>query len=162
MKKETSEHFYLLTKVFKWIVLPTSLFYAFAVFYYFGENPFNSIVWNILIFMYSNFLPDLPSAYINRKNNDTRRVQGYKRYALLLLAPIFVWLLFSGIQLKWKTTETFHNIKSSVVYAVFLIVFGFFIFGDFPMSIGNIPTVLSLPLYGLVGYLTHLKVDKIW
>ena len=163
MKKETSEHFHLLTKVFKWIILPTSLFYAYTVIYYFGKNPFNSLVWNILVFLYSNFLPDLPSAYINRKNNsETGRIQGYKKYALLLLAPIFVWLLFSGIRLKWKTTETFHNFKSSAIYTVFLVACGFFIFGEFPMSIGNIPKVFSLPLYGLVGYLTHLKVDKIW
>ena len=163
MKQETMEHFHLLTEVFKWLVLPVSLVYACTVFYYFGENPLNSLLWGIIIFLYSNFLPDLPSSYINRKNNsETERLRWYKKYALLLFAPIFIWLLFSGIQLKWKTTETFHNFRSSAVYAIFLIICGFFIFGDFPISIGNIPKVFSLPLYGLMGYLTHLKVDKIW
>ena len=163
MKNETSEHFHSLTKVFKWLVLPFSLFYACTVFYYFGRNPLNSLFWGILIFLYSNFLPDLPSSYINRKNNsETEPLQWYKKYTLLLLAPIFVWLLFSGIRLKWKTTETFHNFKSLAIYTVFLVVFGFFIFGDCPISMGNIPKILSLPIYGFIGYMTHLKVDKIW
>jgi len=163
MKQETMEHFHSLSKVFKWLIIPASLFYAFAIFYYFGENPLNSLIWNNIIFLYSNFLPDLPSSYINRKNShETEQMSPYKKYSLLLFAPIFVWLLFSGTYLKWKTTETFHNFKSSAVYAVFLIAFGFFVFGDFPISIGNIPKILSLPIYGLTGYLTHLKVDKIW
>jgi hypothetical protein len=161
MRKETSEHFRSLTKVFKWLVLPSSLFYACIVFYYFGENPLNSLLWNILIFLYSNFLPDLPSAYINRKNI-IEPLQWYKKYALLLFAPILIWLLFSGMHIKWKTTETFHNFKSMTIYSMFLVICGFFIFGDFPISIEDMPKVLSLPLYGLLGYLTHLKVDKIW
>jgi len=45
---------------------------------------------------------------------------------------------------------------------VFLLVLGFFAFVKFPVSIGNMTEILSLPLYGAVGYLTHLKVDKIW
>jgi hypothetical protein len=39
---------------------------------------------------------------------------------------------------------------------------GFFAFVKFPIDVGSITEILSLPLYGVVGYLTHLKVDKIW
>jgi hypothetical protein len=39
---------------------------------------------------------------------------------------------------------------------------GFFAFVKFPINVGSITEILSLPLYGVVGYLTHLKVDKIW
>jgi len=167
MKKETSEHFHLLKKVFKWIVLPASLFYVGADLCFFGKNALDSMLWGMLIFFYSNFLPDLPSIYRrkkNRKKNNTNNedLVWYKKIALLLFAPMFVWLLFSGIDFRWDTTETFHNFKSLAIYGVFLVVCGLFTFGDFPISVGDVTEILSLPLYGIMGYLTHLKVDRIW
>jgi len=86
----------------------------------------------------------------------------YKKYALLLFAPLLIWVLFSGIRLGWKTTETFHDFKSLTIYGAFLFILGFLAFVKFPISIGNITEILSLPLYGIIGYLTHLKADKIW
>ncbi len=163
MEEETLEHIRFLIKVFKWIVLPVSLLYVFANFYFFGENALDSMLWGLLIFFYSNFLPDLPSIFRRRKNNvRAEDLPWYKRYALLLFAPLLIWVLFSGIQLGWKTTETFHDFKSLTIYGAFLLILGFFAFVNFPISIGNITKILSLPLYGIIGYLTHLKVDKIW
>jgi hypothetical protein len=46
-----------------------------------------------------------------------------------------------------------------MIYGVFLFTLSLFAFADFPISIGDITEILSLPLYGLTGYLTHLKVD---
>ncbi|MEM4701336.1 MAG: hypothetical protein QXZ51_04240, partial [Candidatus Bathyarchaeia archaeon] len=66
------------------------------------------------------------------------------------------------IRLNWRTTETFHNFKSLIVYGVFLFAVGFFAFAKFPIQTGNIIEILVFPLYGLAGYLTHLKVDKTW
>jgi len=163
MEEETSEHIHLLIKVFKWAVLPLSLLYVFADFYFFGENAFDSMLWGVLVFFYSNFLPDLPSIYRRKKNNvKTDDLPWYKKYALLLFAPLLIWFLFSGIQPKWKTTETFHDLKSLTIYGTFLLILGFFAFVKFPIEVGNITEIVSLPLYGVVGYLTHLKVDKIW
>jgi len=163
MEEETSEHIHLLIKVFKWAVLPLSLFYVFVDFYFFGENAFDSMLWGILVFFYSNFLPDLPSIYRRKKNNvKNEDLPWYKKYALLLFAPLLIWFLFSGIQPKWKTTETFHDFKSLMIYGAFLLILGFFAFAKFPIEVGNITEILSLPLYGVIGYLTHLKVDKIW
>lgn len=163
MKQETSEHVHLVTRVFKWVILPASFLYVCANFYFFGENALDSMLWGLLIFLYSNFLPDLPSIYRRKRNNE--RIEdalGYKKYALLLFAPLFIWLMFSGTRLRWKTTETFHNFKSLTIYGAFLFICSFFAFANFPISIGNIAEILSLPFYGLIGYLTHLKVDKIW
>ncbi|MFZ0965408.1 MAG: hypothetical protein WAN82_02130 [Candidatus Bathyarchaeia archaeon] len=163
MEEETSEHIHLLIKVFKWAVLPLSLFYVFADFYFFGGNAFDSMLWGILVFFYSNFLPDLPSIYRRKKSNvKTEDLPWYKKYALLLFAPLLIWFLFSGIQPKWKTTETFHDFRSLTIYGAFLLILGFFAFVKFPIEVGNITEILSLPLYGVIGYLTHLKVDKIW
>ena len=163
MENETSMHIYLLIEVLKWIVLPASFIYVCADFYFFKENALDSMFWGILIFIYSNFLPDLPTIYREQKNNKvTKDLPWYKKYALLLFAPLFIWVLFSGTRLKWKTTETFHNFKSLAIYGAFLLLWGFFAFGSFPISIGDMTKILSLPLYGMIGYLTHLKADKIW
>jgi hypothetical protein len=163
MQKETSEHFRLLRMVFLWIVLPASLFYVSTSIWYFGVNTLDSMFWGLLVFIYSSFLPDLPSIYRKKKNqNKTKDLAWYGNIALLYFAPIFVWLMFSGIKLKWNTTETFHNFKSVALYGMFLVLCGFLIFGDHPFSIGKITEILSLSLYGITGYLTHLKVDKVW
>jgi hypothetical protein len=163
MQKETSEHFRLLRRVFKWIVIPASLFYVGASIWYFGENALDSMFWGLLVFIYSSFLPDLPSIYRKKKNqNKTKDLAWYGSIALLYFAPIFVWLMFSGIKLNWNTTETFHDFKSVALYGVFLVLCGFLMFGDFPFSIGKITEIISLSLYGITGYLTHLKVDKVW
>ncbi|UCE15609.1 MAG: hypothetical protein JSV12_06985 [Candidatus Bathyarchaeota archaeon] len=165
MKCETLEHVNSLIKVFKWVVLPASFIYVFVNFYFFGENALDSMFLGILIFFYSNFLPDIPSIYRRKKSYGDIRVinkdlSWEKKYALLLFAPLFIWVFFCGILPRWKITETFHNFKSLTIYVAFLLLLSFFVFGDFPISIGNITEILSLPFYGLIGYLTHLRVDK--
>ena len=167
MKHETRNHVDLLIKVFKWVVLPASLLYVCTDLYLFGENTLDSMFLGILIFVYSSFLPDLPSifrkkpqSYVKDKTED---LPWYKKYALLLFAPLYIFAFLGlGMRRKWKTTETFHNFKSLIIYDVFLFVLSLLIFGAFPISIGDITEILSVPLYGLVGFLTHLKVDKVW
>jgi len=162
MKRETYSHVYLLIKVLKWVVLPASLLYVCADFYFFGQNAMDSMLWGLLIFFYSNFLPDLPSVYRRKTYRDisatTEDLPWYKKYALLLFAPLFIGAFFLGYR-RWNTTETFHNFKSLAIYVVFLFILSLFAFGGFSISIGDITQILSLPAYGLIGYLTHLKVD---
>lgn len=159
MKCETLEHVDLLIKVFKWVVLPASLFYLFSNFYFFGENALDSMLLGILIFLYSNFLPDLPSIFRRKVNSDVRDTW-YKKYAFLLFAPLFIGALFCGIRPRWKTAENFHNFKSLTIYEAFIFMLSFLAFSDLPIiSIVDITEILSLPLYAMVGYLTHLKVD---
>jgi len=164
MKSETLAHVNSLIKVFKWVVLPASLFYVCADFYFFAQNALDSMFLGVLIFFYSNFLPDLPSIFRRKSHHDVRDtisedLPWYKKYALLLFAPLFIGAFFCGIRLGWKTTETFHNFKSLIIWIVFLFILSFFAFGAFPISVGDITEILSVPFYGLIGYLTHLKVD---
>jgi hypothetical protein len=163
MKRETSEHVEFLIRVFTWVILPASLLYVCVDFCFFNENVLDSMFLGILIFLYSNFLPDLPSIYRKKKENSKNEdFLWEEKYALLLFAPVFIVAYLCGVRLKRKTAETFHNFKSLTIYTAFLFLLGFFAFGDFPILIGNIPEILSLPFYGLMGYLTHLKVDKVW
>jgi len=164
MKCETLQHIDLMIKVFKCIILPASLLYVCLNFYFFRQNASYSMLLGILIFVYSNFLPDLPSIYRKKKiyrdvGVTTENLPWYKKYVLLLFAPLFIAAFLAGIRLRWETTETFHNFKSLIIYVAFLFVLGFFAFGDHPISTGEIVEILSIPFYGLIGYLTHLKVD---
>ena len=167
MKLETFEHVHLLTKVFKWIVFPSSILYICAEFYFFQQNAFDSMLFGILLFFYSNFLPDLPAIFRRKVYKDVRDtfhedLPWYKTFALLLFAPLFIALVFCGMKIKWKTTETFHNFKSLAIYVAFLFIASFLVFADFPISIGDITEIIAVPLYALLGYLTHLKVDLIF
>ncbi|MFX0210528.1 MAG: hypothetical protein ACFFDT_31400 [Candidatus Hodarchaeota archaeon] len=165
LKCETFVHVNLLTKVFKWVVLPTSFLHICLGFFLFRKIAWDSMFLGILIFIYSNFLPDLPSINYKKKiyyYKRESRLSWYKESALLLFAPLFIGALFLGIRLRGKTAETFHNVKSLAVYGAFLLTLSIFLFGDFPTSVGNITEIISLPFYGLAGYLTHLKADLVF
>jgi len=160
MKKETSEHFQFLIKTFKRLVLPISVCYL-CIGFFLGKNVFGSMLWGLLVFCYSHFLPDLPSVFRLKKRYKEKNLVWYKKYALLLLAPVFIYLLFSGIHLPWRTRENFHNLKSLAVYGSFLFLLGLIFYGDLPISSGDMIEIFSPALYGLIGYFTHLKVDKL-
>ena len=167
MKLETFEHVHLLTKVFKWIVLPSSVLYGYAMFIFLGLNSLDSILVANLMFFYSNFLPDLPAIFRRKVYRDERdsfkeELPKYKSYALLLLAPAFILLVFCGKKIEWKTTETFHNFRSLAIYGIFLFILGFLVLLAFPISVGRIIEVMWVLLFALLGYLTHLKVDEIF
>jgi hypothetical protein len=167
MKLETFEHVHLLTKVFKWIVLPSSVLYGYAMFIFLGLNTLNSILLANLMFFYSNFVPDLPAIFRRKVYRDVRdsyyeELPKYISYTLLLFAPVFIMLLFCGKKMKWKTTETFHNFKSLAIYGTFLFILGLLVLVAFPISIGRIIEVIWIPFFALLGYLTHLKVDQIF
>jgi len=163
IKAETLQHVDSIVKVFKWIVVPASLIYVLASFSILKENALDSTLLGVAFFFYSNFLPDIPAIFRGKHYEDLKTLNqglpGYKKYALLLFAPLFIALFLCGIKLGWKTTETFHNLKSLAIYTGFLSIIGFLIFASLPIGIGDAIETISLPLFGLAGYLTHLKVD---
>jgi hypothetical protein len=163
MKLETFEHVDSVIKVFKWVILPATFFYVLVDFCLLRENALDSALLGILLFFYSNFLPDIPAIFRGKDNRDLgvipKSVPWYKNCALLLFAPLFIGLFLCGMRWRWKTIETFHNFKFLAVYVAFLSMIGFFVFSSFPIGIGNVTKSLSIPFYGLAGYLTHLRVD---
>lgn len=163
MEIETMKHVHMTIKVFKWVIVPLSLVYVATNLYFFKHNAFDSMLWGLLVFFYSSFVPDLPSIFrAERLTGQLGDLHWWQKCAVLYGAPIFICALFSGFRLGWKTTETFHNFRSLVAYVAFLLVLGFLAFGDFAISLGDLTEILSVPLYGAIGYLTHLKVDEQW
>jgi hypothetical protein len=163
MKEETSEHVHQSVKVFSWLILPLSVVYVLGNYYASGEYALWTMLWGIVVYFYSNFLPDLPSVYRKKKNEtDSDDLPWHKKYALLLFAPLLIWLMFCGMRLSWRTTDTFHNFRSLAVYGAFLSVVGFLGFARFPFSIRDIVNVLFFLFCGTAGFLAHLKIDGIW
>lgn len=167
MKLETFEHVHLMIKVFKWIVLPSSVLYGYSMLIFFGLNVLDSILLADLMFFYSNFVPDLPAIFRRKAYRDERdslheEFPIYKSYALLLLAPVFIILLFCRKKMKWKTTLTFHTFKSLAIYGIFLSILGFLALVAFPISIGTFIKIIWVLIFALLGYLTHLKVDEVF
>ena len=163
----TLQHVDSVVKVFKWIIVPASLLYVIASFSILRENALDSALIGVAFFFYSNFLPDIPAifrgTYYEGMQALDQGLPSYKKYALLLFAPLFIGLFLCGIKLGWKTTETFHNLKSLAIYMGFLSFMGFLMFARFPIGMGNAIEIFSLPIFGSAGYLTHLKVDLlIW
>jgi hypothetical protein len=161
IRGETAEHVDQLSSALKKLVLPLSICYL-CLGFFLGNNVIDSLVFSILIFVYSHFLPDLLSPFRirNKKEKDEDR-PWFKKYALLLLAPLFIFLLWGdGIPLL-RTTEHFHNVRSLGIYSLFLLLLGLIFYGNLPLSLGRILEVFSLTIFGSIGYLTHLKVDKI-
>jgi hypothetical protein len=161
MEEETSEHVRMAVEVFECIILPFSLVYLFGDLFLLRENAVDSMLWGMAIFFYSNFLPDIAGICRRKKNVSAADLPWHKKYSLLLFAPLFVLLLFSNVRLGWRTGETFHNFRSLSVYGGFLLLFGFVAFGGFPVSWGQATEILIVPFYGALGYLAHLKVDRI-
>jgi hypothetical protein len=163
MKLETFEHVDSVIKIFKWIILPATFFYVLVNFCLLRENALDSALLGVLVFFYSNFLPDLPAIFRKKDKRDLgvmeKSLPWYKNCALLLFAPLFIGLFLCGMRWSWQTVETFHNFKFLGVYVAFLFVIGFFAFSSFPIGIGGVIESLSFPFYGLAGYLTHLRVD---
>ena len=130
MKEETSEHLRMLSSALRYVILPASVCFVF-VGVLSGVNALDSVVWGVLIFIYSNFLPDLPSAFREKIGEaNAARLSWFKKYALLLFAPIFIWLLFTDVTVAWKTTENFHNFKSLFVFEGFWLCWVFFFLED--------------------------------
>ncbi len=163
MEEETSEHVKRSIKIFIWTILPLSLIYVCGCQILFEENVWGPMLWGAVVYFYSNFLPDLPSIYRKKKNNrESTDLSWYKKYALLLFAPLLVWLLFSGIRLSWRTLETYHNFRSLAIYGAFLFAAGLFGFAEFPFSIGDLIKIFFFQFCGIIGFLVHLKVDEVW
>jgi len=153
MNKELVEHFNFLEWAFKRIVLPIIVFYA-LVGLVFEINLFGSIFLSLLIFFYSNLLPDVDVLFkkTNRKALDSL---WYEKYSLLFFAPIIVYYVISGRQrpLYSISNRPFHNFRTVLVYGAFLFVVGSIFWMDALRR-------AMFPIFGMLGFSFHLIIDR--
>lgn len=149
---ELKEHGKLMKWIFKRVLIPLSILYI-----VFGlliqKNVLDSLFLGFLVFIYSGFVPDLDSLLVvaTKKRKETDILE---KLGLLFLGPIFVYYAVSGESkpIHAKKPKEFHSIFYLIIYILFLLVIGIIFYG-------NILERLSLPLFGGLGYATHLALD---
>jgi hypothetical protein len=154
-RRRALEHFSFMVWIFKSIVLPLGVCYL-AVGLFYREVVFDSLVWGLSLFVYGNFFPDFDSLFTGR-NKRGMKLSWYKKCLLLFFAPVCVFMFYIK---KWKiplseTPKMFHSFKSVMMYGVFLGLLGLLLYD-------NLIEIASPLIFGLLGYLAHLKVDRYW
>jgi len=152
-ESEIKEHFTFVSWMTKRIVVPLATFYI-VLGMIFGMNVLGSLFISLLVFFYSNFLPDLDSL-IKKPPKGRKDSQLTKRYFLLFFAPISLYYIIGGRTepLYFSREKSFHNSKTMFVYAAFLFIIGFIIWT-------NLFKAIVLMLFGILGFGFHLAVDK--
>lgn len=150
MKDEIGEHFGFIGWAFKRIIVPLMVFYL-AAGLLLGINTFGSLFVSLLVFLYSNFLPDTDFLIRKSENNESR---WHERYSLLFFAPVFIYYVIAGRArpLYAKKVRCFHNPKAMFLYGGFLLIFGLLLWVDILKS-------SMLAVFGMLGFAFHLAVD---
>lgn len=153
MNKEMMEHFNFLKWAFEKMVLPIIIFYIiFGLI--FEIDVFGSIFLSLLLFFYSNLLPDVDSLFKKTRNKMLDSLW-YEKYSLLFFAPIIIYYIFSGRAkpLYSINKRPFHNFKTVIIYGAFLFVIGSIFWSDILKRV-------MFPVFGMLGFTVHILIDK--
>src|SRR3989338_722433 len=151
VEDEIKEHFGFLRWAFKRIILPITVAYILAGIFFFKVNVLGSLVIALMVFLYSNFLPDTDFLMKQSKKTESR---WYEKYGLLFFAPVIIYYILDGRKkpLYTKKGKFFHNYKTVMIWGVFLFVLGSILWQE-PLKIA------ILPLFGMLGFSFHLMID---
>jgi len=152
MEEELKEHYDFINWMFKRVLLPLMTFYV-VMGIALDMNVFGSLFLSLLVFIYSNFLPDVDMLI---RKTDAKYMESlwYERYLLLFLAPLIVYYIVRGRArpLYSMKARCFHNATAMAAYGIFLLMVG---------SIFWTETLkrLMFPAFGMLGFGFHLLVD---
>ncbi len=149
--REFFEHSSALRWVAMRILLPFAIFYI-VVGLLLNESVFDSLFIGLLVFVYSNFLPDLDS--LIKITFTDKSSPWHLKYSLLFFAPIYVYYAVSGTAnpIYSRKPKCFHSLKVALIFSLFVALVGV-IFWRNPLE----RTVL--PIFAFLGFATHLIVD---
>ena len=149
-RNEILEHFSFFTWITKRVFLPMALLY-FLIGTIFGFRVIDSLFLGFIMFIYSNFLPDLDFVF---KKSKSRESVWYRKYLFLFFAPIYLFYLLSEEMRPIYVTKSkpFHNFRMMSAYGLFLIILGLIFYWN-PLE------TFSLFMFGMLGYFSHLVVD---
>jgi hypothetical protein len=150
---EINEHFNFIKWMFKRVLVPLMVFYV-TIGLILNMNVFGSLFLSFLVFVYSNFLPDID--FLIKKTKDKNKDSlWYEKYLLLFFAPVIMYYIIGGRAKPLYSIEdrSFHNLKTVIAYGIFLFVIGSIFWTDALKR-------LMLPIFGMLGFVFHLMVDK--
>jgi len=153
VNKELIEHFGFIQWTLKRILLPIIVFYI-IVGFVLNINVFGVLLTSLLIFFYSNFLPDVDILFkkTKRKSLDS---PWYEKCAVLFFAPVILYDIFTNRQRPLYSIKSrpFHNVQTMLIYGGFLFVVASVFWPDLLRR-----TIFTF--FGMMGYTIHLMVDK--
>ena len=154
LENEMKEHFNFLGWIIKRFLIPLAFLYI-VLGLILGQNLFGSLFLSSMVFLYSNFLPDMDLLIQNTKRK-VKESLWYEKYFLLFFAPLALYYSVLGRKKPLYSTQSryFHNLKSLIVYSIFLLVVGQIFWNE------EIKVAMFV-LFGVMGFLTHLIVDGI-
>ncbi|MFH0890098.1 MAG: hypothetical protein V1836_03065 [Candidatus Aenigmatarchaeota archaeon] len=153
IEDEIKEHLGFLNWTAKRIVLPLAVFYLLMSFVL-QTRILGSLFLSLLVFLYSNFLPDV--GYLVKKTKKKRDDWGWQeKYSLLFFAPVVLYYVIAGRAKPLYSVEDkpFHNAKTVLVYGLFLLALGYVLWGELIKA-------AMLATFGMLGFCVHLLVDR--
>jgi uncharacterized membrane protein YjjP (DUF1212 family) len=150
---EIAEHFNFLKWNMKRVVLPLIIFYIIAGLFL-EEYVMGAAFTALIAFFYTNFLPDMDAFFSHNHKEKARKANWFEKRIVLFLAPLVIYYTLSRkIKPLYIGSQAFHNKRALMEFSVFLFVFGLTIYFSALKA-------FFLMLFGFLGFLTHLIVDK--
>ena len=152
-ENEIKEHFGFVGWMFKRIIIPLMIFYI-VTGLILNMHVFCSLFVSLLVFVYSNFLPDI-DFLIKATKNKNRDSLWYEKYFLLFFAPVIMYYIIGGRARPLYSTEArcFHNLRTAIIYGVFLFFIGSIFWTE------SLKRVM-FPIFGVLGFVFHLMIDR--
>ncbi|MFA6268507.1 MAG: hypothetical protein WCW13_05205 [archaeon] len=149
---EIKEHMGLLKWSTKRVLIPLAVLYIIMGFI-FQEYVLGSLALAAIVFLYTNFLPDLDSFFAN-KSSIAKKATQLDKIIALCFAPVLIYYTLSkkNPPLNLGSDKAFHNKKALIGLTIFLFIIGIIIY----MSLLK---AFFLALFGFLGFFTHLTVD---
>jgi len=152
VEQEAKEHFSFIGTTIKRVITPLIIFYI-ALGLVMGLNVFGSLLLTLIVFLYSNFIPDI-DFLIARTERKSKESLWYEKYFWLLFTPVIAYYILIGKAKPIYSTEhrCFHNIKSTLIWGIFLFLLGHILWDE-------TIKIIMFTIFGFLGYLLHLTVD---
>jgi len=154
VEREFFEHGGFVSWFARYIVFPFAIFYV-VLGVLLGQNVLASLFISLLVFLYSNFVPDLDTLLTPTKDASRVRSTRFERLALLFFGPLTIYYLLSkeARPVFAGKPKEFHQLGYLLLYCLFLFLVGLVFWPP-----NNIRSA-SLAVFGGLGYASHLFVD---
>ena len=152
--EEINEHFGFLKWSIKRIILPIAVFYV-LIGFFLQEYVLGALFTAFVVYLYANFLPDLDAFFWHDKKTECKKATKIEKRLALFFAPIMIYYILSKKTkpLDLGSKKAFHNKKALIEFTIFLFLIGLILYF-------SILKASFFALFGFLGYLTHLIVDK--
>ena len=152
---EIFEHSRALLWALKMVFLPLAVFY-FVLGLFLNEYVVGSIFLSLIIFLYSNFLPDTDT-FVSAdflKSAASKPVKKFEKYKLLIIAPVYIYYVLSEkiVPVKFNEIKPFHNLRCLIAWSIFLLFIGIILHA-------SLFKAFFIMLFAASGYFTHLFID---